>query len=287
MKSAIRRTELLTLCHVLGTVNGQVEPLHLEGRAWEADQQVSDRFRASGGFLPWLPMGTTPAEFKTAVRARARLAGAGLLRIGPAGKTVALTLEGAELARELCLLPKLGEVLCGLDFLADEGNAPSRWSDGSISESSLSGGDPVPLPWTVGEPVLPVEVAGAVVDGMLPLIVEGHVQWRTWGDSTLFLYSLTEHGRELADQRRREGKANPSGWRRLAQRRNDLTQEVYENAWHAVFNARLTAKPLDENIVHHWDPVDPPARGEHAINFSGTSPEKNQQTTTPPNGGKE
>jgi hypothetical protein len=191
-------------------------------------------------------------------------------------------------------LPRLEESLVLLDWFMDPARDADRWDHGWLSESSMTGGAPLPA-GTVGQPRIEEQTASRMVDAVLPLLAAGLVEWRVWSfGAGLFLYKLTAEGSALAAQRRADGTARPQDWPRLSKRGIKITEDnaavwdAYLDGWEASYRARREAKPLWPCVVSHLDPVDPPRRGGTAQTFSAAgAADGNAKTTTPPNGGKE
>ena len=257
----MKQIERELLAAMLGAVDGLHEPQNLTAtpRQWQADWQRRQDYLDNGHALPWKNPGDDGASRKAYTRARDTLAGAGLAVVADGGKRAGLTPAGLEAARELCGLPMLADALAGLDFMLAAPDAVRWMPGGFVSETTLAGLEPYPRR-KIGEDRLPVEMAGAVVLGMLPAIEAGFVEWRTGGADGVFLYALTPEGHVEAERRKADGGADAGRWAAVAARR-DCPPEVYAVAWRETFEGRTTAEPLWPSVVAHLDPVDAPRAG--------------------------
>lgn len=253
------------LGHLHGYEIGLLEPLPLTGDPQQADMQARDAHRETGGRMPWTNPGDDAASRKAYTRIRDQLARDGQVEVTNGGKTVRLTPEGRDAAARLCGLPTLEDSLPLLDFMADPANDGLRWTGGELSEATLAGLSPTHREGVKGKCRLP-DAFLPVVDCTMPLLAAGLAAWRPCGYSGLFLYSLTEAGRALAERRRAEGKAKPSAWPKVRRKfakiktRSAAATDAYCDASMAAVQAREAAE-LTNSIRQHLDPTDPPDDG--------------------------
>lgn len=251
--------------YLLGQLDGTIEPNTLDGPAWQADLQTRQDV-AAGDLLPWRNPGEDGASRKSYTRSRDQLAGLGLLRTADGGKRCRLSPEGEALARELCGLPGLEDALPLMDFL-HHAPAKARWNPGGlVSERTLTGErTPYRRGARIGEYHTDPAKASTVTDCLLPLLAAGRAYWRTCSLSGLYLYGLTPEGKALAERRKADGAATPTGWAALLKRagrtgcRSAEALDAYDDAHLEAFGARQSAASPRPNCIQHLDPVDAPA----------------------------
>ena len=239
--------ETSALLHILGTLDGHLEPRPLDDQMFDADWQ-EHRHYADGGVLAVPAQGDDAAGRKAWSRAVD-----GLVRHGSVirtGKGLRLTDDGHATARRLAGLP--GEVEA-LDLLAAAAACPARWGGHWVSEPSLCGLSPCPSA-KVGACRIPGERLGLLLATADALVLEGLLAWRPFKMGGDFcLYALTEAGA------RRATAGDAGRWfRRVEAARVIPLPEGYSLAFDAAYRARETARPRWPNRVGHLDPIDPP-----------------------------
>lgn len=246
----MNRPEIDALMHVLGSVDGTLEPQTLNGPAWQADQQAKSAYRESGAVLVSNP-GHDPATRKAFDRSLDELEAAGLIHF--AGRKVGLTSVGDRQARELAGLPTLDDAVHLLAAIARP-EKKYRWSNGAISESSLCGLSALP-PGKVGMERTPSKLVNVLTSHLAPLLVAGLVIWRQVAglDGVLLFGPATAEAAGLAKS------GDPAKWYAVVKQGRQFTPpDTYSEAWNTAYNARQHATPLKSNLIHHLDPCDPP-----------------------------
>ena len=239
------------LLHILGTLDGHLEPRPLTESEYAADWPEQAHY-ADGGGLAVPPMGDTPAERKAWTRALA-----GLERHGyviRTGKEWRLSEQGHEQGRRLAGVPGVEDAL---DLLAAIAACPARWGGHWVSEPSLCGLSPCPRA-PVGGCRIPSERLGLLLASANVLVLERLLTWRPLrlGDGIggdVVLYRLTEAGQ----QRATAGDADKWFTRIGAAKVIPLPPE-YSLAFDQAYRAREHARPRWPNRIGHLDPVDPP-----------------------------
>lgn len=239
--------ENAALLHILGTLDGHLEPRPLEDSSFQAAWQEQAHY-ASGGGLAVPAQGDDAAEKKQWHRSLAGLERQGL--IIRANKDIALTPDGHATARRLAGLP--GEVEAH-DLLAAVATSPARWGGHWVSEPSLCGLSPCPSA-KVGLCRIPPERLGLLLATADALALEGLIAWRPFRlDWDFCLYALTEAGA------RRATAGDAGRWfMRVEAARVIPLPEGYSLAFDAAYRARETARPRWPNRVGHLDPIDQP-----------------------------
>jgi hypothetical protein len=237
-----------TSLYILGHIDGHLEPQHLDGEHWQADQQAKADYRDSGACWIRNPA-TDQAERKRFERDLDAMEKGGL--IFTAGKNIGMTSAGDSEARRLAGLPTLNDAY---DLLAAIATSPDKWDGGWVSECSLCGCDPLP-PGRVGHSRVPEKRSAMMLAYMSPLLAARLVTWRqVQGMEDVFLYGCTQTGFDAA---RLHGDA--SQWvKRITRPRSFDCPDEYAAGWSRAYQARQHATPARANLVHHLDPVDPP-----------------------------
>ena len=243
----MNKHEEIALLHVLGSLDGHLEPRPVEESSFNADWQDQAHY-ASGGGLAVPPMGDTPAERKAWTRALA-----GLERHGyviRTGKEWRLSEQGHEQGRRLAGVPGVEDAL---DLSAAIATCPARWGGHWVSEPSLCGLSPCPSA-KVGACRIPGERLGLLLATADALVLEGLLAWRPFKMGGDFcLYALTEAGA------RRATAGDAANWfKRVESAKTFPLSEPYVLAFEAAYRARASARPRWPNRVAHLDPIDPP-----------------------------
>jgi hypothetical protein len=244
-------TEKTTLLHILGHIDGALEPQSLDGTHWQADRQSLASYADTGCLL------IASAGENSNAKLRHRRAVESLTRAGllvAAGKLIGLTPQGHTEARKLADLPGMDNAL---DLLAAIAGHPDRWSCGGVSESSLLGGPPLP-PGRIGCERIPIGKASLLAYTVAPLLVARLVSWRgVAGLDGVFLFKPTDRGREQA----KRGKSE-SWFKRCHKPKGFTPPPPWCDAWQSAFQSRQHATPERPCMVHHLDPTDPPEGAE-------------------------
>jgi len=235
------------LLHILGTLDGHLEPRPLEDSSFQADWQEQAHY-ASGGGLAVPAQGDDAAGRKAWSRAVD-----GLERHGSVirtGKELRLTEQGHVAARTVAGLPGIDHALDLLNALA---TCPARWGGHWVSEPSLCGLSPCPSA-KVGLCRIPPERLGLLLATADVLVLERLLTWRPFRlDWDFCLYALTEAGA------RRATAGDAGRWfMRVEAARVIPLPEGYSLAFDAAYRAREHARPRWPNRIGHLDPVDPP-----------------------------
>jgi hypothetical protein len=243
----MNKHENAALLHILGSLDGHLEPRPLEDSSFQADWQEQAHY-ASGGGLAVPAQGDDAAGKKQWQRSLAGLERQGL--IVRAGKEIALTTDGHATARRLAGLP--GEVEA-LDLLAAVATCPTRWTGGWASEPSLAGLPPCPSA-KEGCCRIPGERLGLLLATADALVLAGLITWRPFKMGGDFcLYAATRAGHQRA------GDGDAARWfRRVEAARVNPLAEDYALAFEAAYRARESARPRWPNRCGHLDPIDPP-----------------------------
>ena len=243
--------ENAALLHILGTLDGHLEPRPLEDSSFQADWQETAHY-ANGGGLAVPPMGDDAAARKQWSRAMAGLESKGM--IVRLGKEILLTPDGHEQARKVAGLPGIDHAL---DLLNAVATCPARWAGGWISEPSLAGLEPFPHT-KAGGCRIPSERLGLLLASANVLVLERLLTWRPLrlGDGIggdVVLYRLTEAGQQRAT-------AGDAGrwFMRVEAARGIPLPEGYSLAFDVAYRAREHARPRWPNRIGHLDPIDPP-----------------------------
>ena len=239
--------ETSALLHILGTLDGHLEPRPLDDQMFDADWQ-EHRHYADGGVLAVPAQGDDAAGRKAWSRAVD-----GLVRHGSVirtGKELRLTEQGHVAARTVAGLPGIDHALDLLNALA---TCPARWGGHWVSEPSLCGLSPCPSA-KVGACRIPGERLGLLLATADALVLEGLLAWRPFKMGGDFcLYALTEAGA------RRATAGDAGRWfMRVEAARVIPLPEGYSLAFDAAYRAREHARPRWPNRINHLDPVDPP-----------------------------
>ena len=239
------------LLHILGTIDGTLEAQPLTGSAWQADQQAQAAYTQDRSVRVMNP-GEDGAARKRFERALRTLRDEGQLTTS--GKRIGLTTAGDTEARGLAGLPVLTDCLDLLAAIAKP-DRKHRWSDGSVSESSLCGLEPLP-PGVIGAERTPARAADILTAYAAPLLVARLIDWRlVAGFDGVVLYSATDAGRTMSKR------GDPGKWYRTIKGKRKITlPDDYAAGWQTAYSARADATPARANLIHHLDPVDPPGR---------------------------
>jgi len=238
-----------TLLHVLGTIDGTLEPQSLEGSFWQADMQRLAAYRDTRALRVKNPNEARPAR-RRFERDIERAEGDGVLF--RAGRDIGLTAEGDAFARKLAGLPTLADAAPMLAAIVNPDPAHT-WSGGWVSESSLCGLAPMPV-GTVGRERTPVRLVVLFMPFALALLAARLIEWRVVrAYEGVYLFRASNEGRAVAS-------GDATRWPRIFKRRPPVARvsAAYANAWHAAYEARKHAEPARPNLVHHLEPIDPP-----------------------------
>ncbi len=233
-----------TLIYVLGYLDGSREPLPLRDDAWQSDQQAKAAYAATGAIhIP--NSGEDAAGRKRFIRAAESLESGGLVHRH--GKRIGLTPAGDAAARRLAGLPTL-EAAADLLAAIAQPDRRHRWSDGSISESSLCGLAPLP-PGQIGQARTPSEELNVLLAFAAPLLCAGLIGWRpVSGLDGVLLYSA-----------KKAGKGDAAKWyRTIKSKRQFVTPPHYQEGWQRAYAGREYARPEKPHMVCHLDVVDAP-----------------------------
>ncbi|MFH0878491.1 MAG: hypothetical protein V2A34_02145 [Lentisphaerota bacterium] len=247
------------LLHILGSVDGTLEARETKGDAWQADQQALASYDERGAVLIRNP-GDDGAGRKRFERACQSLQASELVIIQR--KFIALTPSGDDEARRLAGLPVLADSMDLLAAIASP-DRKHRWSDGSISESSLCGIEPLP-PGVIGKERTPARAVNMLMAHMAPLLSAKLAAWRIVPRfDGVYLYYATDAGRKMASR------GDAGKWfRSIKTPRKFKLPDAYSDSWQLAYNARASATPARPNLIHHLDVVDPPEAKNPSIQFA-------------------
>jgi hypothetical protein len=238
--------EQTALLHILGTVDGTLEPQPLTGAAWQADRQVINSYSESKAVCITNPGGDS-TEKKRFTRAVENLLDSGM--VFQSGRLIGLTPEGDQTARAAAGLPSLNDALPLLGAIIE---SKAKWTNQSVSESTLCG--MVALPHAkIGTQRIPEKGANYLTAHILPLLSANLITWRTVdGFDGVYLYHPTPAGMQ-ADY------GDPGAWFKRIKRPKQFTPpEAYCVAWMKAYSARPHTPPARPSLIQHQDPVDPP-----------------------------
>ena len=243
----MNKHENAALLHILGSLDGHLEPRPLEDSSFQAAWQEQAHY-ASGGGLAVPAQGDDAAARKQWSRAMAGLESKGM--IVRLGKEILLTPDGHEQARKVAGLPGIDHAL---DLLNAVAACPARWAGGWISEPSLAGLEPFPHT-KAGGCRIPSERLGLLLATADVLVLERLLTWRPFRLGWDFcLYRLTEEGQ------RRATAGDAGRWfMRVEAARVIPLPEGYSLAFDQAYRAREHARTRWPNRIGHLDPVDPP-----------------------------
>lgn len=244
-KDKLTKHETEALLHVLGTLDGLLEPCPMENII--ADQQTAQHYADGGGLVVGNP-GYDPARRKAHDRAMAGLHRRGLIE--RAGREVELTDKGHEHARRLEGLPTLTEAL---DLLAAIVASPARWTPGDwVSCPTLTGMDPAAL---LKGCRIPRGRLALLLYSADALVLARLIVWRPWNN--FCLYKASSDGME------RHGEGDAARWfERIEKAESDPPlSDTYGRAWDQAYRSREHAKKRFPNRICYLDSVSPPRGG--------------------------